>query len=31
VNAGLGFLGIPLRLGIKPEITVIELRSSLVH
>ena len=26
VNAGLGFLGIPARAGIRPEITVIELK-----
>ena len=30
VNRGLGFLGYPGRLGILPEITVIELESSLV-
>ena len=27
VNKGLGFLGLPIRLGIKPEITVIVLKS----
>ncbi len=28
VNKGLGFLGVPIRMGIKPEITLIVLRSS---
>ena len=26
VNAGLGYIGIPARLGIRPEITLIELK-----